>query len=63
MLEAWFERQDQDACNKNLQVLGFVLGKTVLLDMRLENSQEVDRTSAAILDELNDFLSVQTPAQ
>lgn len=63
MLEAWFERQDQDACNKNLQVLGFVLGKTVLLDMRLENPQEVDRISAAILDELNDFLSVQTPAQ
>ena len=63
MLEAWFERQDQDACYRNLQVLGFVLGKTVLLDMRLETLHEVNRLSAVILDEINDFLSVQTPAQ
>mgnify|MGYP006274877903 CR=1 FL=1 len=63
MLEARFDRRDLESTSRNLQVLGFVLGKTVLLDMRLDSKEKAGGTASAILDAINDFLPVQAPRQ
>lgn len=61
MLEAWFDRRNQEESTRNLEVLGFVLGKTVLLDMRIESEEKVQELASEILDQIYDFLPVQTP--
>jgi pyruvate,water dikinase len=59
MLEAWFDRRGPTESTANLQILGFVLGKTVLLDMRIESEEHVNRIAAEIVDHIYDFLPVQ----
>ena len=61
MLEAWFDRRSREESSRNLEVLGFVLGKTVLLDMRIESEEKVDELASDILDHIYDFLPAQTP--
>jgi pyruvate,water dikinase len=61
MLEAWFDRREREESFQNLKILGFVLGKTVLLDMRIDSEEKVDTLASEILDQIYDFLPVQTP--
>lgn len=62
MLEAWFDRRDREESLQNLKILGFVLGKTVLLDMRIDSEERVKELSTEFLGQIYDFLPVQTPA-
>ena len=61
MLEAWYDRKGKEATSENLTILGFVMGKTVLLDMRIEDEAKIDEIAVRILDDIYDFLPVQAP--
>ncbi len=57
-LEAFFDRKSMEDTGVNLSRLGIVLGKTVLLDMRLETPQQVGSLAEEITEEVNGFFPV-----
>jgi len=59
LLEAAFDRRSAEETGANLGRLGIVLGKTVLLDMRLKNQEHVKSMSESIIQEIYDFFPVQ----
>lgn len=59
LLEAALDRQPQPEIAVNLQRLGIVLGKTVLMDMRLKEADPVETLAAAIIEEIYDLLPFQ----
>ncbi len=58
-LEASFDRRSFKDTGDNLCRLGIVLGKTVLLDMQLQNHDQVLSLAETIIQEIHDFLPVQ----
>ncbi|MGM0454136.1 MAG: PEP/pyruvate-binding domain-containing protein [Thermodesulfobacteriota bacterium] len=58
MIEAAFDRRSLADTGANLRRLGVVLGKTVLLDMRLKNMDEVRALADDIIGEVDGFFSV-----
>lgn len=58
-LEASFDRRSFKKTGDNLCRLGIVLGKTVLLDMQLQNHDQVISLAETIIQEIHDFLPVQ----
>ncbi len=61
-LEASFDRCTFEDIGKNLGRLGIVLGKTVLLDMRLNNQQQLQSLAEDILQEVYAIFPVQEKA-
>ena len=59
LLEAAFDRRPQNDTGANLYRLGIVLGKTVLLDMRLKSEADVRSLAESIIEEVYDFFPVQ----
>ncbi|MFO7839995.1 MAG: PEP/pyruvate-binding domain-containing protein [Desulfosalsimonadaceae bacterium] len=59
LLEAFFDRRSRTDTGINLARLGIVLGKTVLLDMRLSSEQQVRSLAETIIGEAYDFFPVQ----
>ena len=59
LLEASFDRRSSADTGTNLARLGIVLGKTVLLDMRLKNEEHVQSTAETMIQEAYDFFPVQ----
>ncbi|MBS3755715.1 MAG: hypothetical protein KGY56_08470 [Desulfobacterales bacterium] len=59
MLEASFDRRSQADTGTNLGRLGIVLGKTVLLDMRLQDQNQVEALAESIIQEVRDVFPVQ----
>ena len=59
LLEATFDRRSSTETAANLGRLGIVLGKTVLLDMRLKNEEHVQTMAETIIQEVYDFIPVQ----
>jgi pyruvate,water dikinase len=59
LLEASFDRRSLTDTARSLHILGIVLGKTVLLDMRLKDQGHVRELSTSIISEIHDFLPVQ----
>jgi len=59
LLEAAFDRRPQTDTGANLYRLGIVLGKTVLLDMRLKNEAHVRSLAESIIQEVYGFFTVQ----
>jgi len=58
LLEASFDRRSSADTGTNLARLGIVLGKTVLLDMRLKNEEHVQSTAETMIQEAYDFFPV-----
>ncbi|MCF8029259.1 MAG: hypothetical protein K9K81_12905, partial [Desulfobacteraceae bacterium] len=59
MLEASFDRRSPADTGTNLGRLGIVLGKTVLLDMRLQDQNQVEPLAESITQEVRDVFPVQ----
>ncbi|MBA2880586.1 pyruvate,water dikinase [Desulfosalsimonas propionicica] len=59
LLEAALDRKSMDDTGTGLVVLGIVLGKTVMLDMRLEDQQQIQTLARQIIQETHDIFSVQ----
>ncbi|MFP4160006.1 MAG: PEP/pyruvate-binding domain-containing protein [Desulfobacterales bacterium] len=59
MLEAAFDRKSMADTGAGLVVLGVVLGKTVLLDMRLEDNKQIQTLARQIIQEIHDIFPVQ----
>lgn len=59
LLEAAFDRRTMAETGKNLSKLGIVLGKTVLLDMRLENCEQIKTMANQIIQEAHDIFPIQ----
>ncbi len=59
LLEAAFDRRSSEETGTNLGRLGIVLGKTVLLDMRLKNEAHVQSMAKTMIQEAYDFFPVQ----
>jgi len=59
LLEASFDRRSLTDTAQSLHILGIVLGKTVLLDMRLKDQNHVRELSTSIMTDIHDFLPVQ----
>ncbi|MCF8035406.1 MAG: hypothetical protein K9K62_00910 [Desulfobacteraceae bacterium] len=59
MLEASFDRRSPADTGTNLGRLGIVLGKTVLLDMRLKEQKQVEPLAESIIQEVSDVFPVQ----
>ena len=59
LLEAAFDRRSEAETRSNLARLGIVLGKTVLLDMRLKNEEHVKSLAETFIKEVHDFFPVQ----
>mgnify|MGYP006281598899 FL=1 len=59
LLEASFDRRGPAESAAALHVLGIVLGKTVLLDMRLKDEAHVVELSTSIISQIHDLLPVQ----
>jgi pyruvate,water dikinase len=59
LLEASFDRRSSADTGRNLARLGIILGKTVLLDMRLKNEEHVQTTAETMIQEAYDFFPVQ----
>jgi len=59
LLEAEFDRKSMDDTGNGLVVLGIVLGKTVMLDMRLEDQQQIQTLAREIIQETHDIFPVQ----
>lgn len=59
LLEAGFDRRGLTETAAKLHILGIVLGKTVLLDMRLKSEAHVQDLSTSIISDIHDFLPVQ----
>jgi pyruvate,water dikinase len=59
LLEAAFDRRPRTDTGANLYRLGIVLGKTVLLDMRLKNEADVRSLAESIIQEVYGFFTVQ----
>jgi pyruvate,water dikinase len=62
LVEASFDRCSQEDTAQNLHVLGIVLGKTVLLDMRLQDEAQVHALASTIIKRIHDLLTVQDRA-
>ena len=58
LLEAYFDRHSSPHTGINLSRLGVVLGKTVLLDMRLQDPPHVQSVAEDIIEEIHDLFPV-----
>lgn len=58
LLEAHFDRRSRAQTGINLSRLGVVLGKTVLLDMRLRDAQQVETVAEDIIEEIHDLFPI-----
>jgi pyruvate,water dikinase len=59
LLEASFDRRGLTDTGAKLHILGIVLGKTVLLDMRLKDQAQVRELATSIVSEIHGLLPIQ----